>query len=164
MQQAINRDREQRFLDIAGKVLRVYLVLFAVALVALAVLSPVIARDSGGWVGLPFAVIFGIAGLAYLGLEVRNLWTLIVHVVAKRSIQQRARRAEQERLTSALTSRPAVRSAVRVLEPTWTPFGVIQPGELGTVLDFATEDDDLVHVRWSRGESIHDFRHLAPEV
>ncbi|WP_181430041.1 hypothetical protein [Curtobacterium sp. MCPF17_018] len=59
--------------------------------------------------------------------------------------------------------RPAPRSLVRVLEPVWTPFGMLHPDDAGVVMDLDLDDDSHVVVRWPRVGNVMDFHQLAAE-
>lgn len=164
MQLTIDRDAEQRRFDIFFVVMHSFFLVFAAVLIAFAIASPSIAIETGDWMGVPFAIALGVAGYVLGKMSAKVVGGAVGTGIARWAARRAGRKLAAELLGRTLTARPMVFTFVRVLEPTWTTFGVIHPSDVGVVLAWEVDEEELVSVRWRIGESIHDYRYLAADA
>lgn len=163
MEHTIDRDAEQRRLDVYFVVMHSFFLVFAVVLIAFAIASPSIALETGEWIGVPFAIAIGVCGYVIGKMSSKVVGGAIGTGLARWAARRAERKLTAELLGRTLTTRPEIFTFVRVLEPTWTPFGMIHPTEVGVVRAWEVDEEELVTVRWPGGESIHDYRYLAAD-
>ncbi len=102
MELTIDRDAEQRRLDVYFVVMHSFFLVFAAVLIAFAIASPSIAMATGEWIGVPFAIGLGVGGYVLGKMSAKVVGGAIGTGIARRA----ARRAERK-LAAELLSAPS---------------------------------------------------------